>query len=93
MPVTLADGFQTVVQAVGARPDPRDAHLPGHSLIDIAQGYDAAKLLFDAMTGDQTLFHRMDIVEAGWEIVQPILDAWSHDTTSPLPTSPTAERR
>ena len=39
VPVTLADGFQTVVQAVGARPDPRDAHLPGHSLIDIAQGY------------------------------------------------------
>jgi glucose-6-phosphate 1-dehydrogenase len=46
-------------------------------------GYET--LLFDAMTGDQTLFHRMDIVEAGWQIVQPILDAWSRDTTSPLP--------
>jgi glucose-6-phosphate 1-dehydrogenase len=41
--------------------------------------------LFDAMAGDQTLFHRMDIVEAGWDIVQPILEAWSRDTTSPLP--------
>jgi glucose-6-phosphate 1-dehydrogenase len=46
-------------------------------------GYET--LLFDAMTGDQTLFHRMDIVEAGWQIVQPILDAWSRDTASPLP--------
>ncbi len=46
-------------------------------------GYET--LLFDAMSGDQTLFHRMDIVEAGWQIVQPILDAWSRDTASPLP--------
>jgi glucose-6-phosphate 1-dehydrogenase len=46
-------------------------------------GYET--LLFDAMAGDQTLFHRMDIVEAGWDIVQPILDAWSRDRTSPLP--------
>ena len=34
-------------------------------------GYET--LLFDAMSGDQTLFHRMDIVEAGWAIVDPIL--------------------
>jgi glucose-6-phosphate 1-dehydrogenase len=46
-------------------------------------GYET--LLFDAMTGDQTLFHRMDIVEAGWQIVEPILDAWRRDTTSILP--------
>ena len=32
------------------------------------------------MTGDQTLFHRMDIVEAGWQIVEPILRAWERDT-------------
>jgi len=47
-------------------------------------GYET--LLFDAMAGDQTLFHRMDIVEAGWQVVQPILDAWKADTTSPIPT-------
>jgi glucose-6-phosphate 1-dehydrogenase len=46
-------------------------------------GYET--LLFDAMAGDQTLFHRMDIVEAGWQIVQPILDAWARDTASALP--------
>lgn len=48
-----------------------------------ATGYET--LLYDAMAGDQTLFHRMDIVEAGWHVVRPILDAWTRDI-SPLPT-------
>src|SRR5687768_13871262 len=46
-------------------------------------GYET--LLFDAMTGDQTLFHRMDIVEAGWQVVDPILRAWQRDVSSALP--------
>ena len=37
-PVTLADAFPTFVHALGATPDPRDADLPGSSLIEIAQG-------------------------------------------------------
>jgi glucose-6-phosphate 1-dehydrogenase len=37
-------------------------------------GYET--LLYDAMIGDQTLFHRMDLVEAGWCVVDPILEAW-----------------
>jgi len=37
-------------------------------------GYET--LLYDAMAGDQTLFHRMDMVEAGWCAVEPILQAW-----------------
>ena len=37
-------------------------------------GYET--LLYDCMVGDATLFHRADIVEAGWEIVAPVLDAW-----------------
>jgi glucose-6-phosphate 1-dehydrogenase len=35
-------------------------------------GYET--LLFDCMTGDQTLFHRADMVAAGWQAVAPILD-------------------
>jgi len=38
-PVSLVDAFPTFIQALGARPDPQDARLPGHSLLDIAQGY------------------------------------------------------
>jgi glucose-6-phosphate 1-dehydrogenase len=35
------------------------------------------------MSGDQTLFHRMDIVEAGWHVVDPILRAWQAETAAP----------
>jgi glucose-6-phosphate 1-dehydrogenase len=38
-------------------------------------GYET--LLYDALTGDATLFHRADIVEAGWSVVDPILRAWA----------------
>jgi len=51
-----------------------------------ATGYET--LLFDAMTGDQTLFHRMDMVEAGWQAVAPILEEWKRDTRSRVPTYP-----
>jgi glucose-6-phosphate 1-dehydrogenase len=37
-------------------------------------GYE--RLLHDAMAGDATLFQRADMVEAGWGIIQPILDVW-----------------
>ena len=35
-------------------------------------------LLVDAMVGDATLYTRQDMVEASWQIVQPILDEWAH---------------
>ena len=38
-------------------------------------GYET--LLYDVMTGDPTLFHRADIVEAGWRAVEPVLQAWA----------------
>ncbi len=37
-------------------------------------GYEV--LLYDGMIGDQTLFQRADMVEAGWCVVDPILDVW-----------------
>jgi glucose-6-phosphate 1-dehydrogenase len=47
-------------------------------------GYET--LLYDCMTGDSTLFHRADLVETAWKIVTPILDSWSADKTSEMPT-------
>ncbi len=38
-------------------------------------GYET--LLYDVMTGDQTLFMRADMAEQGWRIMQPVLDAWA----------------
>ena len=55
-----------------------------HFQLEPSTGYET--LLFDAMAGDQTLFHRTDIVEAGWQVAQPILDAWARDATSNIPT-------
>ncbi|MDP9054180.1 MAG: glucose-6-phosphate dehydrogenase [Acidobacteriota bacterium] len=34
-------------------------------------------LLLDAISGDATLYTRQDMVEASWQVVQPILDYWS----------------
>jgi glucose-6-phosphate 1-dehydrogenase len=54
-----------------------DFSYSAHFHAEPSTGYET--LLFDAMTGDQTLFHRMDIVEAGWQAVGPILRTWSED--------------
>ena len=37
-------------------------------------GYE--RLLHDCMIGDATLFQRADMVEAGWNVVNPVLDVW-----------------
>ena len=37
-------------------------------------GYE--RLMYDCMMGDATLFQRADMVEAGWKVIQPVLDAW-----------------
>jgi glucose-6-phosphate 1-dehydrogenase len=35
-------------------------------------------LLLDAMEGDATLYTRQDMVEASWNVVQPVLDVWEN---------------
>ena len=39
-------------------------------------GYET--LIYDCMIGDNILFQRADSIEAGWEAVQPFLDAWKN---------------
>jgi glucose-6-phosphate 1-dehydrogenase len=41
---------------------------------DAYTGYEV--LLYDCMIGDQTLFQRADMVEAGWGVIDPVLDVW-----------------
>ena len=45
-----------------------------HFGCDPSTGYET--LLHDCMRADATLFQRDDMVEAGWGIVQPLLDVW-----------------
>jgi glucose-6-phosphate 1-dehydrogenase len=39
------------------------------------------RLLLDCILGDSTLYARRDMTERGWEIVMPILEAWSASKT------------
>ncbi len=41
---------------------------------DAYTGYEV--LLYDCMIGDATLFQRADMVEAGWKVVDPVMDVW-----------------
>ena len=47
-------------------------------------GYET--LLYDCMIGDNILFQRADSVEAGWQAVQPFLDAWRNAGSTGLGT-------
>jgi len=42
--------------------------------VEHSTGYE--RLLRDCMAGDATLFQRADMVEAGWSVIQPVLDVW-----------------
>ena len=43
--------------------------------VEPSTGYET--LIYDCMIGDNILFQRADGVEAGWQAVQPFLDAWA----------------
>ncbi len=42
------------------------------------------RLLLDCMQGDATLYARGDAVEAAWEFVQPIINAWETNPEIPI---------
>jgi glucose-6-phosphate 1-dehydrogenase len=48
--------------------------------VELPEAYE--RLLLDALRGDATLFMRSDELEAAWEFVTPILEAW-HDSSPP----------
>ena len=49
-------------------------------------GYET--LIYDCMIGDSTLFQRADMVEAGWSVVQPLLEAWASQRPKDFPNYP-----
>jgi glucose-6-phosphate 1-dehydrogenase len=51
---------------------------------DPSTGYET--LIYDCMIGDNILFQRADGVEAGWQAVQPFLDAWKSEGTNGIET-------
>src|SRR5262249_43648234 len=61
-----------------------DFHYKDYFKTEPSTGYET--LVYDCMIGDPMLFNRADGVEAGGEVVQPILDLWRNDKTVPLDT-------
>jgi glucose-6-phosphate 1-dehydrogenase len=49
-------------------------------------GYET--LVYDCMIGDASLFQRADSIEAGWRVVQPILNVWKEEGARDLPIYP-----
>jgi len=49
-------------------------------------GYET--LIYDCMIGDATLFKPAESIEAGWRLVQPMLDAWSRERGTAIPIYP-----
>ena len=54
------------------------------SLTDIHLPAAYERLILDSLHGDATLFSRGDTVEAAWNFIQPILDAWENDPSIPI---------
>ncbi len=50
-------------------------------LVDMPEAYQ--RLLLDCMVGDQTLFNRYDSVEAAWQLLMPVLQAWQNGDLPP----------
>ena len=46
------------------------------------------RLIFDAMTGDQTLFIRGDEAEAAWAVIDPIEQGWARSKNHPQDYAP-----
>ncbi|TVV75124.1 glucose-6-phosphate dehydrogenase [Sphingomonas solaris] len=67
-----------VVKKPGPVVDTREASLDFRYADSLPLGHRTGyeTLLYDALTGDQTLFQRADMIEAGWAAVQPVLDEW-----------------
>jgi len=63
---------------VNTAPVAMDFRYKDHFDVGHQTGYET--LLYDLLTGDQTLFQRADQIEGGWRAVQPLLDVWAQGT-------------
>ena len=68
---------------VNTAPVSMDFRYEDHFRIGHRTGYET--LLYDVLTGDQTLFQRADQIEGGWRAVQPLLDVWAQGTPESYP--------
>lgn len=72
--ITLHFGAKIPGPIVNVGPVDMDFNYKDHFKDQGSTGYE--RLLYDCMTGDATLFQRADQVEAGWCIVDQVIDVW-----------------
>ena len=83
--ITLRFGAKLPGQAMRIRAVNMDFRYGSSFGVKPPEAYE--RLLLDCMLGDSTLYARRDMVERGWEIVAPILEAWKQ----PAPDFPNYE--
>ena len=77
--ITLRFAAKLPGQAMRIRPVNMDFRYGSSFGVKPPEAYE--RLLLDCMLGDSTLYARRDMVERGWEIVSPILEAWKKPAT------------
>ncbi len=81
--ISLRFGAKVPGTRMDVRPVNMDFRYGSSFGVDAPEAYE--RLLLDAMLGDATLFTRWDGVEAAWELLTPVLEAWQ-DGVSPIQT-------
>jgi glucose-6-phosphate 1-dehydrogenase len=72
--ISLRFGVKEPGSLVRVAPVDMDFRYADYFRRKLSTGYD--RLLYDCIIGDPTLFERADMVEAGWAVVDPVLDVW-----------------
>jgi glucose-6-phosphate 1-dehydrogenase len=80
--ILLKFGMKEPGAGFKVRPVNLDFHYSTLADIKLPSAYE--RLLLDCMRGDATLYSRGDTVEAAWNFIQPILDAWKNDPAIPV---------
>ncbi len=80
--IQLKFGMKEPGAGFKVRPVSLDFHYSSLADITLPSAYE--RLLLDCMRGDATLYSTGDTVEAAWNFIQPILDAWGKDNSIPL---------
>jgi len=78
-------GFQAKYPGPKMQLRPVDMRFSYHESFDAPSPDAYETLLWDVMKGDATLFMRADQVEAAWQLVLPVLEAWQAASPSDFP--------
>lgn len=80
--ILLKFGMKEPGAGFKVRPVNLDFHYSSLADIKLPSAYE--RLLLDCMRGDATLYSTGDNVEAAWNFIQPILNTWEKDPSTPL---------